>query len=158
MRKMKRMISVLYLLGLCGSMVVSAYEPKETNRVIRYSDGCYAEVTGTEESIQNKTDTKIGSKTYIYHDLDGTVLFTYTVKVSFCVDGQKAEPIACYTSFYVSDGWKKQKDNFDRGSGTAVFSDGKKEKRSGCQLHAVKQEKFHKYQNLHSIEIGRRFL
>lgn len=141
MRKVKRMISVLCVLGLCSSMAASAYEPEEDTSVIRYFDGCYAEVTGTVESIQNKTDTVIGSKTYIYHDLDGTVLFTYTVKASFHVDGQKVESTACYTSFYVSDGWKKEKDNFDGGSGTAVFSDGKKEKKIRLSIACSKDGK-----------------
>lgn len=126
---MKKSICImLCAVILSSTMTVHAYAPEEQH-TISYRDGSFAEVNGTEEYTKDQENFVIGSKTYIYYNWDGTIAFTYTVKASFVFDGKQAKPNGCYTSFYVSDGWEKLEDNFGRSTGTAVFSNGSKQRK-----------------------------
>ena len=146
--RMKRLLSgLLCICALSAGLYASARETenqREADAAIRYFDGTYAEVTGTAEysKLDTEGDTAdskgtdkdegnrvIGSKTYVYHGLDGEILFSYTVKASFLLKEGKTHTEACCTTFYVSDGWEKQRDIFGDSSGTAVFSNGKTKKR-----------------------------
>ena len=144
----KRNLSVLLCICvLSAGLYASARDTenqREADSAIRYFDGTYAEVAGTAEysKLDTEGDTAdskgtdkdvgnrvIGSKTYVYHGLDGKILFSYTVKASFLLKEGKTHTEACCTTFYVSDGWEKQRDIFGDSSGTAVFSNGKTKKR-----------------------------
>ena len=144
----KRNLSVLLCICvLSAGLYASARDTenqREADSAIRYFDGTYAEVAGTAEysKLDTEGDTAdskgtdkdvgnrvIGSKTYVYHGLDGKILFSYTVKASFLLKEGKTHTEACCTTFYVSDDWEKQQDTFGDSSGTAVFSNGKTKKR-----------------------------
>lgn len=146
--RMKRFLSgLLCICALSAGLYASARDTenqREADSAIRYFDGTYAEVTGTAEysKLDTEGDTAdskgtdkdvgnrvIGSKTYVYHGLDGEILFSYTVKASFLLKEGKTHTEACCTTFYVSDDWEKQQDTFGDSSGTAVFSNGKTKKR-----------------------------
>ena len=145
MRKLIQKMETLVLLACCFFMCNGKALAVDTiQEVIQYDDGTYAEVIGTAEYSKPDTDSDtadseetdndegnrvIGSKTYVYHGLDGEVLFSYTVKASFLLKEGKIHTEACCTTFYVSDGWEKQQDTFGDSSGTAVFSNGKTKKR-----------------------------
>lgn len=118
---------------LCGVIYAAATDlencGEKKENIIEYHDGTFAEIMGTAETVKGNGSTVIGSKTYIYHDLSGEILFTYTVKAAFEFDGETVQPTGCCTTFYLSDGWEKKQDQFEEGRGTAIFSDGKKQKK-----------------------------
>ena len=150
----KRNLSVLLCICvLSAGLYASARDTenqREADSAIRYFDGTYAEVAGTAEysKLDTEGDTAdskgtdkdvgnrvIGSKTYVYHGLDGKILFSYTVKASFLLKEGKTHTEACCTTFYVSDDWEKQQDTFGDSSGTAVFSNGKTKKRARLTIY-----------------------
>ena len=123
----KRLTAFLVCMCCVFQIVGNAQAMDNVQEIIQYDDGTYAEITLTQSNMTSRSATKTGSKTYIYKDSSGNVLFTYTLKGSFQYDGSTSKALTCSTGYSImKSGWSKKSDSCycsgNKAYGTAKFA------------------------------------
>ena len=93
---------VLFLTSIPCS-VHALYYSTENESIIHYEDGSYLTITVYENNTARTSNTKSGSKSYIYSDANGTEMWRCVLNATFTYDGTTSKATLASAQFTSSD-------------------------------------------------------